>query len=62
MMKSNSDQANQTHVDSGIDRLMIAHNEIINAWFEHWNSREVSRIDLAFEKSSDLTEANKHVA
>jgi hypothetical protein len=62
MMKSNRDQSNEAYVDSGIDRLMIAHNEIINAWFEHWNSREISRIELAFEKSADLAEANKHVA
>ena len=62
MMKSNRDQSNEAHGDSGVDKLMIAHNEIINAWFEHWNSREISRINLAFEKSFDLVETKKHVA
>jgi hypothetical protein len=50
-MKRPSSRSHEAENESAIDKLMIAHNEIIEAWFEHWSSQEKSRIDLAFEKS-----------
>jgi len=51
-MKKTANQSHDTEPDSASNKLMTAHNEIINAWFEHWVSQERSRIDLAFKKSN----------
>lgn len=32
------------------EKLMVAHHEIIDAWFNHWVAKEQSRIDHSFEK------------
>jgi len=61
MMDSNSNQSNQAF-SSGIDKLMTAHNEIIKAWFSHWNDQERSRIELAFDKSSKTLAGDRHRA
>jgi hypothetical protein len=36
---------------SAAAELLNAHNEIMDAWFEHWRNEERSRIDLAFKKA-----------
>ena len=54
MMNSSSNQQSHDAAsgDSAIDKLLTAHNEIIQNWFAHWNDQERSRIDLAFRKSN----------
>ena len=51
-MKKTGIQLREAETDSASNKLMIAHNEIMNTWFEHWATQERSRIDLAFKKSS----------
>ncbi len=52
MMDSNSSESREPSGLSGIDKLMTAHNEIINAWFSHWGDQERSRIELAFDNKA----------
>jgi hypothetical protein len=59
-MKKTSNQSREA--DSATHKLMIAHNEIIAAWFEHWNLQEQSRIDLAFKKSGAVRNGRRQVA
>ena len=56
IMKQTGNRSHEAQHSSALEKLMIAHNEIINAWFEHWSSQERSRIDLAFEKSQAATD------
>lgn len=41
-----------TNSDRAISELELAHNLIIKAWFDHWNSQEQLRIDASFEKAN----------
>ena len=61
-MKKTSDQSHDAKTDTATNKLMIAHNEIISAWFEHWNVQERTRINLAFKKSSAVGNGNRQVA
>jgi hypothetical protein len=60
MMKSESNQSRDA--SSAIDKLLTAHNEIIKAWFAHWNDQERSRIDLAFDNSLKTLRNDRHSA
>jgi hypothetical protein len=51
MPKSKQDDARKKLEDASIESLLNAHNQIISAWFSHWDSQERSRIDLAFAKN-----------
>ena len=63
MMKTNSNQrSHDTCGDSAIDKVLTAHNEIVQSWFAHWSDQERSRIDLAFEKSCANSLARRHTA
>ena len=63
MMKKNSNQqSHDTCGDSAIDKVLTAHNEIVQSWFAHWSDQERSRIDLAFEKSCANSLARRHTA
>jgi len=48
-MKKTGNQSREADTDSATNKLMIAHNEIISTWFEHWANQERSRIGLAFK-------------
>jgi hypothetical protein len=63
-MKSNNNQqqSNDTRGNSAIDKVLTAHNEIVQSWFAHWSDQERSRIDLTFERSSANSLARRHTA
>lgn len=47
---------------SAAAELLNEHNEIMDAWFEHWTAQEHSRIDLAFKKGSEQHSARRELA
>jgi len=53
-------QSNNTK--SAAAELIIAHMEIMDAWFEQWRTQERSRIDIAFKKSRPAEQPRRQVA
>ena len=50
-----------SETDTAAAKLLNAHNQIMEAWFEHWRAQERSRIDLAF-RSAIAEQPRKEVA
>jgi hypothetical protein len=58
------EQLTVASMKKAIDELLLAHNSIIDAWFEQWAIEQRARINTAFEaqekqrKSSRMGEVN----
>ncbi len=54
-------RSKSSETDTAAAELLSAHNQIMDAWFEHWRAQERSRIDLAF-RSAVAEQPRKEVA
>lgn len=50
-MKKTRHQSQDALADIAANKLIDAHNEIIEIWFDRWAARERSKIDLAFKQA-----------
>ncbi|WP_143199923.1 hypothetical protein [Bradyrhizobium sp. NAS80.1] len=62
MISKNQARKQSVETDNAAAELVIAHTEIMDAWFEQWRIQERSRIDIAFRKGRPPEQPRRHIA